>query len=81
MFYLTTHTTLSFWLYGIRHMVKDECLTTPQHGKQIGYWVSQKGKCLIILLYAPSHDSTYHGLCYTSYGTLAEMRNGSMGPP
>ena len=36
-----------------------------------------------VLLYAPSHrqDSTYHGLCYTSCGTLAGMRNSSMGPP
>ena len=24
----------------------NECLTTPQHEKQIGYWVSEKGKCL-----------------------------------
>ena len=36
-----------------------------------------------VLLYAPSHrqDSTYHGLCYTSRGALAETRNSSMGPP
>ena len=26
----------------------NECLTTPQHEKQIGYWVSEKGKLLII---------------------------------
>ena len=34
-------------------------------------------------LYAPSHrqDSTYHGLCYTSRGSLAGTRNSSMGPP
>ena len=24
----------------------NECLTTPQHEKQIGYWVSEQGKCL-----------------------------------
>ena len=24
----------------------NECLTTPQHEKQIGYWVSGKGKCM-----------------------------------
>ena len=24
----------------------NECLTTPQHEKQIGYWVSEKGKCM-----------------------------------
>ena len=30
-----------------------------------------------VLLYAPSHrqDGTYHGLCYTSRGTLAGTRN------
>ena len=34
------------------------------------------------LLYEPSHrqDSIYHGLCYTSCGTLAGTRNSSMGP-
>ena len=26
-------------------------------------------------------DSTYHSLCYTSRGALAETRNSSMGPP
>ena len=36
-----------------------------------------------VLLYAPSHrqDNTYHSLCYTSRGALAETRNSSMGPP
>ena len=24
----------------------NECLTTPQHEKQIGYWVSEKDKCM-----------------------------------
>ena len=24
----------------------NECLTTPQHEKEIGYWVSEKGKCM-----------------------------------
>ena len=35
-----------------------------------------------VLLYAPSHrqDNTYHGVCYTSHGALAGMRNNSMGP-
>ena len=30
-----------------------------------------------VFLYAPSYrqDSTYHGLCYTSSGALAGMRN------
>ena len=36
-----------------------------------------------VLLYAQSHrqDNTYHGLCYTSRGALAGIRNSSMGPP
>ena len=36
-----------------------------------------------VLLYAPffRQDSTYHGLCYTSRGTLVGTRNSSMGPP
>ena len=35
-----------------------------------------------VLFYASSHrqDNTYHGLCYTSRGTLAGTRNCSMGP-
>ena len=34
-----------------------------------------------VLLHTPSHrhDSTYHGLCYTSRGALAGTRNSSMG--
>ena len=24
----------------------NECLTTPKDEKQIGYWVSEKGKCM-----------------------------------
>ena len=55
-------------LYGVGHMVKDHSDNergNPLHG-----------------LYAPSHiqDNTYHSLCYTSHGTLAGMRNSSMGP-
>ena len=36
-----------------------------------------------VLLYALSHrqDSDYHGLCYTSRGSLTRTRNSSMGPP
>ena len=50
------------------------------HCRHIGYsfWLTAR-----VLLYAPSHrqDSTYHGLCYTSRGALAGMRNSSMGSP
>ena len=33
-----------------------------------------------VILYAPSHrqDNTYHGLCYTSRGSLAGTRNSSI---
>ena len=35
-----------------------------------------------VLLYVLSHrqDNTYHGLCYTSRGSLAGTRNDSMDP-
>ena len=69
--------TFYLWLFDVRHMVKDHSGT-------------KRGNTLLPhrlffprdLLYAPSHrqDSTYHNLCYTSCGALAEMRNSSMGP-
>ena len=36
-----------------------------------------------VVLNAPSHirNNTYHGLCCTNRGTLAGMRNNSLGPP
>ena len=42
------------------------------------FWLAAR-----VLLYTSSHrhDNTYHGLCYTNHGTLAEMRNSSMGSP
>ena len=48
----------------------------PPHG--LLFPINSKGS-----LYAPSQrqDSTYHGICYTSRGTLAGTRNSSMGPP
>ena len=82
MFYLTTHST--HFIYG--YMASDIWLRTilivrkETRRRHIGYsyrltaWV---------LLYAPSHrqDNTYHGLCYTSRGSLAGTRNSSMGLP
>ena len=67
-------------LYGIRHMVKDHSNRKETHCHHIGYSYRLTAK---VLLYAPSHrqDSTYHGLCYTSRGSLAGMRNSSLGPP
>ena len=68
-------------LYGVRYMVKDH--SDSEKGNPLpplgySYWLTAR-----VLLYAPSYrqDNTYHGLCYTSHGALAETRNSSMGPP
>ena len=82
MFYLTTHST--HFIYG--YMASDIWLRTilivrkETRCRHIGYSFRLSAR---VLLYAPSHrqDSTYHGLCYTSRGTLAGTRNSSMGPP
>ena len=82
MFYLTTHST--HFIYG--YMASDIWLRTilivrkETRCGHIGYSFRLAAR---VLLYAPSHrqDSTYHGLCYTSHGALAGMRNSSMGPP
>ena len=63
-------------LYGVRHiMVKDHSArgkTSCRH--YMGYSFRLAAR---VLLYAPSHrqDNTYHGLCYTSRGSLAGMRS------
>ena len=82
MFYLTTHST--HFIYG--YMASDLWLRTILIVREetrcchIGYSFQLTAR---VLLYAPSHrqDNTYHGLCYTSRGALAGMRNSSMGPP
>ena len=82
MFYLTTHST--HFIYG--YMASDIWLRTilifrkETRCRHIGYSYRLTAR---ILLYAPSHrqDNTYHGLCYTSRGAMAETRNSSMGPP
>ena len=65
-------------LYGVRHMVKDH--SDSEKGNPL-----PPHRLLIarVLLYAPSHrqGNTYHGLCYTSRGSMAGTRNSSMGPP
>ena len=81
MFYLMTHLThfiygymASDWLRTILIVRKETCCL------HIGYSFRLTAR---VLLYAPSHrqDSTYNGLCYTSHGALAGMRNRSMGSP
>ena len=81
-FYLTTHST--HFLYG--YMASVRWYRTTQIGREetrcrhMGYSFHLAAR---VLLYASSHrqDDTYHGLCYTSCGALAGMRNSSMGPP
>ena len=55
-------------------MVREE---THCHHMGYSFWLAAR-----VLLYASSlwQDNTYHSLCYTSCGSLAGMRNSSMGP-
>ena len=75
--------TFYLWLYGIRHMVKDHSdikrgnPLLPLHG--LLFLISSKKYFMCIII--PWIDSTYHGLCHTSCGTLDGTRNSSMGPP
>ena len=82
MFYLTTHST--HFIYG--YMASDIWLRTilivrkETRCHHIGYSYRLTAR---VLLYTPSHrqNNTYHGVYYTSRGTLAGTRNSSMGPP
>ena len=75
MFYLTMHST--HFIYG--YMASDIWLRTTlivrkeTRCRHRGYSFRLAAR---VLLYTPSH-----GLCYTSRGALAGMRNSSMGPP
>ena len=40
----------------------NECLMTPQHEKQIGYWVSEKGKRMIWLYNLFKWKSKQYGI-------------------
>ena len=55
-------------LYGVRHIVRE-----VTYCRRMCYYFRLTAR---VLLYAQSHrqDSTYHGLCYTSRGALAETR-------
>ena len=82
MFYLTTHST--HFIYG--YMASDIWLRTilrvrkETRCRHIGYSYRLTAR---VLLYASSHrqDNTSLEHCYISRGTLAGMRNSSMGPP
>ena len=81
MFYLMTHST--HFIYG--YMASDIWKKTTQivreetHCCHMGYSFRLAAR---VILYASSHrqDDTYHILYYTSRGSLAGMRNSSMGP-
>ena len=81
MFYLMTHST--HFIYG--YMASDIWLRTiliVRKETRCRHIVYSFRLAARVLLYEPYHrqDSTYHGLCYTSRGALAGMRNNSMGP-
>ena len=64
-------------LYGIRHMLKNH--SNSETGNllpplNILFMLNSTGSFI-------GQDSMYHGLYYTSCGTLAGMKNNSMGPP
>ena len=82
MFYLMMHSTHFIYSYMASDIWLRTILIVREETRchHIGYSFRLAAR---VLLYAPSHrqDSTYHDLCYTSRGALAEMRNSSMGPP
>ena len=73
MFYLTTHSTHFIYGYMSSYIIVND-YSDSERG-------NPRGKSFRLLardiLYATPHiqDSTYHGLCYTSRGTLAGTRN------
>ena len=71
--------TFSLRLYGVRHILKDHSdsergFPLPPH--ELLFPISSKGSFIYMI-----QDTTYHGLCYTSRGTLTGTINSSMGPP
>ena len=70
MFYLMTH--LTHFIYG--YMISDVAMDNRENERR------NPLSPLQWLLPISSKDCTYYGLCYTSYGPLAGMRNSSMGP-
>ena len=76
-----TLNTFYLRLYGIRHMVKDHSDSkrgNPLLPHMLLFPISSKGS---FIWSSHRQDNTYHGLCYTSRGSLAGTRNSSMGPP
>ena len=60
-------------LYGVRHMVKDHSDSekrNPLPPHRLLFPINSKGSFICTI--QQTQDSTYHGLCYTSHGVLAE---------
>ena len=60
-------------------MVKDHSDSekgNPLPPHRLVFPINSKGSFICTI---PQKDSTYHGLCYTSRGTLVGTRNSSMG--
>ena len=76
MFYLTTHSTHFIYDYMTSDIWLRIILIVREvtRCRNMGYSFRLTAR---VLLHAPSHrqDNTYHGLCYTSRGALAGMRN------
>ena len=69
MFYLTTHSAHYSRLFNVERMIKDH--SDIERGGpllELLFSISSKGSFIRTIL----QDSTYHGLCYSSRGALAE---------
>ena len=75
MIYLTRTQHNFIWLHGVGHMVKDH--SARRETRCCHYMCYSFRLAARVLLHAPSHsqDSTYHSLCYTSRGEIAEWVN------
>ena len=53
----------------------NECLTTPQHEKQIGYWVSEKGKCMKWLYHYKLKNIIKHSVNSCAINKVSQLGN------
>ena len=51
----------------------NECLTTPQHEKQIGYWVSEKGKCMKWLYHSKLKNIIKHSVNSCAINKVSQL--------
>ena len=66
-------------LYGVKHTVKDHLVT--EETCCCHYMDNFFRLAANVLVLSNGQDNTYHGLWYISQGTLAAVRNSSVGPP